>query len=67
MPRVSIFSGENLVISLPENTTFPKSLFATPAIDKIVEDFPAPLAPSKTTVSPWLTKKSTFLTAITGP
>ena len=54
-----------MVILDPKNSTSPSPLFETPAIDKSVDDLPAPFAPNNTTVSPFATCKSTFFTATT--
>ena len=67
MPSERIFSGDSFVILEPKKSTSPLPLLETPAIDRSVDDFPAPFAPNNTTVSPFATCRSTFFTATTWP
>ena len=52
---------------MPNSSTWPRSGRVSPSIMSIVVDLPAPFGPSRATVSPGATERSTPWTACTAP
>ena len=63
MPTETRLCDGALVMSWPSNTTEPAVTGRTPDIVFIVVVFPAPFAPIRVTISPWLTSKEIPLIA----